>query len=140
MPSLGAAVIGIGKDDAQRHQAERARQHMQPERGQRRIARQAAAHGERKRQPDGEEEEREDHIHIGHRVYVAFGVMRPPRQTADVVEIVDEDHDGHGQAAEDVDRGEARRGGVHRGFALTEGRRRKLILRHRTRQKQIPPG
>jgi hypothetical protein len=32
----------------------------------------------------------------------------PPGQTANAVEIVDEDHDDHGEAAEDIDGGQTR--------------------------------
>ena len=63
------------------------------------------ADGERKRYADNEEEERKDHVDVGHAVYISGKMVGPPGKVFDSGEVVHEDHDQDGQAAKDIDRG-----------------------------------
>ena len=76
---------------------------MAEEMGERGILLETALDSEGKRHAEDEEKGGEYHVDVGHEVFVGVGVIGPARETFHTREIVDEDHQQHGEAAKDVD-------------------------------------
>ena len=102
--------IGSDHQDADDEQRERARQDVAPDGAQRLAAPHPPPERERDRHPDDEQKGREHDVGDGHAVAAARGVHQESRGAAHARHLVDEQHQQHVEAAQQVDRQDARAG------------------------------